>query len=126
MDKLGLSASRIAMEEDAGPSIRIDDLHVAAPTGSIKLSEMHVELKPGEHVLIVGEHGAGKTLLFRALVGLWPWGSGRIARPPRQSVVFVPTHPYVPPGVLRAGSPIPIPPASTRMGPSPRRSPTSG
>ncbi len=102
MDRLGLTASRIAVDEVDSPSIRIDDLHVAAPTASVKLSETHVELKPGEHVLIVGEHGAGKTLLFRALVGLWPWGSGRIARPPRQSIVFVPTHPYVPPGVLRA------------------------
>ena len=46
------------------------------------LSEAHLELKAGERVLIVGEQGAGKTLLFRALVGLWPWGSGRIARPP--------------------------------------------
>jgi putative ATP-binding cassette transporter len=102
MDRLGLTASRIALEEADGPSIRIDDLHVAAPAGCVMLSETHVELRRGEHVLIVGERGAGKTLLFRALVGLWPWGSGRVARPPRQSIVFVPTHPYVPPGVLRA------------------------
>jgi putative ATP-binding cassette transporter len=102
MDRLGLTASRIAFEEAGVRSIRIDDLHVAAPAGCIMLSETHVDLKPGEHILIVGEHGAGKTLLFRALAGLWPWGSGRIALPPRQSIIFVPTHPYVPPGVLRA------------------------
>jgi putative ATP-binding cassette transporter len=102
MDRLGLSARRIAVDEAVGPSIRIDDLHVAAPAGCIMLSETHLELKPGEHILIVGERGAGKTLLFRAFVGLWPWGSGRIALPARQSIVFIPTHAYVPPGVLRA------------------------
>ena len=102
MDKLGVTAGRIAFDEADSQSIRIDDLHVAAPAGCITLSETHVELKPGEHILIVGEDGAGKSLLFRAIVGLWPWGSGRIARPARQSMLFIPTHPYVPPGVLRA------------------------
>ena len=102
MDKLGLTASRIAFDQGDGPSIRIDDLHVATPAGCVMLSEPHFELKPGEHVLIVGERGAGKTLLFRAIVGLWPWGSGHITRPARQSIAFIPTHAYIPPGVLRS------------------------
>ena len=102
MDKLGLTASRIAFDEGDGASIRIDDLHVATPAGCVMLSEPHLELKPGEHVLIVGERGAGKTLLFRAIVGLWPWGSGHITRPARQSIAFIPTHAYIPPGVLRS------------------------
>ncbi len=102
MDNLGLAASRIAFDEGDSPSIRIDDLHVATPAGCVKLSETHLDLKPGEHILVVGERGAGKTLLFRAIVGLWPWGSGRITRPARQSIAFIPTHAYVPPGVLRS------------------------
>jgi putative ATP-binding cassette transporter len=102
MDRHGGTASRIVIDEGERPSILIDDLRVAAPAGGIMLSEAHLELKAGEHVLIVGDDGAGKTLLFRALVGFWPWGSGRIARPPRQAVVFLPTRAYVPPGVLRA------------------------
>ena len=102
MDNLGLTASRIAFDEGDSPSIRIDDLHVATPSGCVMLSEPHLDLKPGEHVLIVGERGAGKTLLFRAIGGLWPWGSGRITRPARQSIAFIPTHAYVPPGVLRS------------------------
>jgi vitamin B12/bleomycin/antimicrobial peptide transport system ATP-binding/permease protein len=65
------------------------------------LSEPHLDLKPGERILIVGEQSVG-TCLFRAIAGLWPWGSGRITFPARQSVVFRPTQPYLPPGVLRA------------------------
>ena len=40
-------------------------------------------------------------MLFRAVAGLWPWGKGRIAHPARQSMMFLPIRPYVPPGALR-------------------------
>ena len=101
MDRLGLTARRIAIEEGDSPSIRIDDLRVATPAGTVMLSEPHLDLKPGERILIAGDQGVG-TCLFRAIAGLWPWGSGRITFPARQSVLFRPTQPYVPPGVLRA------------------------
>ena len=45
------------------------------------LEEKKVEITAGERVLIVGESGTGKTLLFRTLAGLWPWGAGRVAAP---------------------------------------------
>ena len=102
MDELGLSASRITLEETDSPSVRFDDLRVATPVGCVMLNERHLDLKRGERILIVGQRGAGKTLLFRAIVGLWPWGSGQITRPAREHIAFMPTHAYVPPGVLRA------------------------
>ena len=101
MDSLGESTSRIDLEETGSPTIRLDDLQVAAPAGAINLSESHVDLAPGERVLISGERGEERTLLFRAMIGLWPWGSGRIARPPRESMMFLPERAYVPPGTLR-------------------------
>ena len=101
MDKLGLTASQIKSDETDSPSIHIADLHVATPAGCVSLSETPVELNKGERILIVGEPGTGKTLLFRAIVGLWPWGSGSITRPPSHHVGLVPTQSYVPPGVLR-------------------------
>ena len=101
MDSLGESTSRIDLEETGSPTIRLDDLQVAAPAGAINLSERHVDLAPGERVLISGERGQERTLLFRAMIGLWPWGSGRIARPPRESMMFLPERAYVPPGTLR-------------------------
>jgi putative ATP-binding cassette transporter len=101
MDSLGESTSRIDLKETESPTIRLDDLQVAAPAGAICLSERQVDLAPGERVLISGERGEERTLLFRAMIGLWPWGSGRIARPPRESVMFLPERAYVPPGSLR-------------------------
>jgi putative ATP-binding cassette transporter len=101
MDSLGQSTSRIDLSETESTAIRLDDLQVAAPAGAIRLSESHVELASGERVLLAGDRAAEQTLLFRAIIGLWPWGSGRIARPARESMMFLPARPYMPPGTLR-------------------------
>ena len=101
MDELGKDASRITLEEADGPSVKIDDLRVSWPAGCIKLSEAHTELQTGQRLLITGENGEEKSLLFRAVGGLWPWGSGRITRPPRQSIIFMPVRAYTPAGTLR-------------------------
>jgi putative ATP-binding cassette transporter len=101
MDDLGRDTSRIAFEETDDPSVKIDDLRVAWPAGCVMLSEAHTELQAGGRLLITGEDGEEKSLLFRAVGGLWPWGSGRITRPPRQSIMFLPVRAYTPAGTLR-------------------------
>jgi putative ATP-binding cassette transporter len=93
--------SRIAVVSGDPGKISIDDLEIASPAGATMLEEKKVEIKAGERVLIVGESGAGKTLLFRALAGLWPWGAGRITRPRGEEILCMPRTPYLPPGTLR-------------------------
>jgi len=59
-------------------------------------------VRAGERVLIVGAPGTGKTQLFRALAGLWPWGAGRITRPRDEQILYLPNGtPYLPRGSLR-------------------------
>jgi len=101
MDELGKDTSRITFEEADGPSVKIDDLRVSSPAGCIKLSEPHTELQAGQRLLITGETGEEKSFVFRAVGGLWPWGSGRITHPPRQSIMFMPVRAYTPAGTLR-------------------------
>jgi len=93
--------SRIAVVSSDPGKISIDDLEIASPAGATMLEEKKVEIKAGERVLIVGESGTGKTLLFRALAGLWPWGAGRITRPGGEEILCMPRTPYLPPGTLR-------------------------
>lgn len=101
MDDLGQAASRIKFAEADGPSIKIDDLRVATPAGCVMLSEPHADISANERVLIASENGGVKALLFRAISGLWPWGSGRITHPARSSIMFMPVQAYIPPGTLR-------------------------
>jgi putative ATP-binding cassette transporter len=105
-------ASRIEYVEGAPARISIDHLEIASHAGSTMLKESHVEVKSGEHVLIVGEPGTGKTLLFRALAGLWAWGTGRITHPKGEAVAYLPRVSYMPPGTLREVLAYPTPVAS--------------
>jgi putative ATP-binding cassette transporter len=99
VDDLGKTASQIELAEGSDDKFDIHNLEIASPTGSTMLSERHVEVAPGDRILILGEPGTGKSVLFRALAGLWPWRSH--ALPPRQSMMFVPRRPYLPPGSAR-------------------------
>ena len=93
--------SRIAFVDGEPGRITLDHLEIASPAGCTLLQETKVEVKAGDRVLIVGEPGTGKTLLFRALAGLWPWGAGRIARPKNEELLYMPRTPYLAPGTLR-------------------------
>jgi putative ATP-binding cassette transporter len=66
------------------------------------LRERTVEVRTGERLLIVGEPGTNKTLLFRALAGLWPLGTGRVVMPAGEQILYFPRGtPYLPQGSLR-------------------------
>lgn len=101
-DEMGQDTSHITFEDSQDQTIRIDDLSIASPSGCLKLSEAHIEMKPGDRVLITGENSEEKALLFRVIGGLWPWGSGKITRPHSESIMFMPMRPYISPGTLRS------------------------
>jgi putative ATP-binding cassette transporter len=93
--------SRITFGEGDSGRILIENLEIASPAGCTMLAERKVEVRAGERVLIVGEPGTGKTLLFRALAGLWPWGAGRVSHPHGEELFYMPRTPYLPPGTLQ-------------------------
>nr|WP_245276164.1 ABC transporter ATP-binding protein/permease [Methylocapsa aurea] len=101
MDKLGHKTNRIERVPATDDKLTFDNLGIASPSGCTKLSEPHVAIAPAEHVLIRGAPGIGKTNLFCAIAGLWPWGSGRILLPSLNSMQFLPQRPYIPAGLLR-------------------------
>ncbi|KIJ39058.1 hypothetical protein M422DRAFT_781181 [Sphaerobolus stellatus SS14] len=59
-------------------------------------------MKPGEHLMITGPNGVGKTAIARIIAGLWPTAPGSLERPERgvNGVLFIPQRPYMVVGSL--------------------------
>jgi putative ATP-binding cassette transporter len=87
--------------EQARPAITTSDLTLGLPTGEVLLRDAKVELPPGRSTLITGVSGTGKSTLFRALAGIWPFGKGHVHVPAGARVLFLPQKPYIPIGTLR-------------------------
>jgi vitamin B12/bleomycin/antimicrobial peptide transport system ATP-binding/permease protein len=102
VDTMGADQKQIEFTHDSDSKVVLENLEIATPTGCAKLDQPQVEIAEGDRVLITGESGAGKTILFRTIAGLWRWGTGRVAVPSEQKVMFMPRQPYVPLGTLRA------------------------
>lgn len=93
--KTAASNIAVATEADAR-SVRIEDLSVHRPDGTPLLAKALSEFRPREHVLVSGPSGAGKSTLFRALAGIWPFGTGRVVIPGGARIMVLPQRPYFP------------------------------
>ena len=94
------AGSGIAVTESAGDSLDLHHLHITLPNGKSLIEEDAYRFLRGESVVISGRSGLGKSTLFRAIAGIWPFGEGKIARP-QGRYLFLPQRPYLPLGSLR-------------------------
>ncbi len=102
LDEPRLEVTRIEILDHPAGHLSLENVTVLLPNGVASLDEPHIEVLPGERILIVGEPGSGKTTLILALAGLWPWGTGIIRMPPREDTMFMLERPYLPLGTLGA------------------------
>ncbi|MEA5500412.1 ABC transporter ATP-binding protein/permease [Limnoraphis robusta] len=65
------------------------------------VTDLSLVLQPGQGLLIMGNSGAGKSSLLRAIAGLWRSGTGQLVRPDLQEMLFLPQKPYMILGSLR-------------------------
>ncbi len=93
--------SRIAYAESEPGTLAMQSLEVNVWSGRDRLDTPDVVVHAGQRLLILGAQGTEKTLLFRALAGLWPWGSGTVRRPRGETIHYMPRGtPYLPRGTL--------------------------
>jgi putative ATP-binding cassette transporter len=102
------SAAHLKSREDSirfskdGGEVDLEKLLVRLPNGTPQVAADGFAIRPGERVLVTGPSGAGKSTLFRAIAGIWPFGSGTISVPANAALMMLPQKPYFPIAPLHA------------------------
>lgn len=86
---------------------------ISLPHGPLLNEDLKLLFKKGEHTLITGPTGIGKTTLGRVIAGLWPHGKGQV-KVPSSPFLFLPQKPYMPLGSLEFALSYPLPSPSTK------------
>ncbi|KAH7138596.1 ABC transporter transmembrane region 2-domain-containing protein [Dendryphion nanum] len=89
--------------------VRLEHVPVVAPSlyprgGDELLESLSFIVHSGEHLLITGPNGVGKSAVARIAAGLWPTYRGLVSRPRSigmDGIMFLPQRPYLSTGTLR-------------------------
>ncbi len=78
------------------PEIRLEKVSIETPGGEQSLvRDIDLRIAAGDHLVILGQTGVGKSSLLRAMAGLWGRGGGSIQMPPADQMLFLPQRPYM-------------------------------
>ncbi|KAF7728532.1 hypothetical protein EC973_005936 [Apophysomyces ossiformis] len=69
--------------------------------GELLVKSLNVNVRPGDHLLVTGPNGVGKTAVARVIASLWPVFEGTLSRPNDKDIFYIPQRPYLSLGSLR-------------------------
>ncbi|WEW58297.1 ATP-binding cassette long-chain fatty acid transporter pxa1 [Emydomyces testavorans] len=89
--------------------VRLEHVPIVAPAlfplgGDELIESLSFIVHSGEHLLISGPNGVGKSAISRIVAGLWPVYRGLVSRPRNfgtDGIMFLPQRPYLSIGTLR-------------------------
>lgn len=87
--------------------IRLEKVPIVAPAGTIHgtgeqlIDDIDMIVHEGEHTIVSGANGVGKTGVARVVAGLWPVFRGLVSKPKRSDIFYIPQRPYLSMGTLR-------------------------
>ena len=98
---LATRSERIHVAKTGDGAIDIKELALQLPNGTPLVNADKFSFRKGERTLMTGPSGSGKSTLFRAIAGIWPFGTGSISVPAGATLMMLPQRPYFPTGSLR-------------------------
>jgi putative ATP-binding cassette transporter len=106
-DRIELPNADLSLSIQPETRLSADGLVLGRIDGETIAGLPELNLGPGERLLVSGSSGTGKSTLFRAAMGLWPFGRGTIRTPEPARVLTLPARPYFPLGTLRQALTVP-------------------
>ncbi|KAG0570004.1 hypothetical protein KC19_6G131700 [Ceratodon purpureus] len=113
----GRPSSFNSLYPEVNQDIVFEDVDIVTPGQKMLARKLTMTVPAGKSLLVTGPNGSGKSSLFRVLGGLWPAGSGHIAKPGQllmgsnsgsqtstglsRDIFYVPQRPYTALGTLR-------------------------
>jgi vitamin B12/bleomycin/antimicrobial peptide transport system ATP-binding/permease protein len=82
--------------------IELRQFLVRLPNGTPLVAADGFSIRGNQRTLVTGPTGAGKSTLFRAIAGIWPFGTGVVTIPSGATLMMLPQRPYFPVGSLKA------------------------
>ncbi len=109
---LAVTPPVVTVQPGEGGAIALKDLALRLPNGTPLVNADDLTIATGDKVLVNGPSGSGKSTLFRAMAGIWPFGSGTVSVPKGAKVMMLPQRPYFPIAPLAAAVAYPAEPGA--------------
>lgn len=109
--RLAETSGGVRYEPGSG-ALALANLAIVDRDGKALVAGTDLSMQPAERAFLSGESSIGKSMIVRAIAGLWRSGSGVIARPPQGKLIIVPQRAYLPLGTLASATAYPSDPGT--------------
>jgi putative ATP-binding cassette transporter len=100
VEENAVQKNHFIFHESLQNDIQTKEVNILTPRGEKLLENVNENFVAGQHYLIKGLSGIGKSTFVRMIAGIWPFGSGDIVLPSRQKIMYLPQKAYMPIGTL--------------------------